>query len=91
MFNTTTAKKIYVPIELNDAETYIGDTNTRGDRFMGSFRQFVRHDGATNEHTKPACLDDVVEVVDEPLAGNEAIRSIKSPTLEDIIAKTQSK
>jgi len=79
--------KMYVPIELN-AETHAIGTNPRGNRFLGSsFHQFVRCTSDTTEETKPTVDDEIVE----PLAGNEAIRSIKSPTLEDIIAKTQSK
>ena len=85
MFNTT--MKMHVPIELN-AETHAIGTNPRGNRFLGSsFHQFVRCTSDTTEETKPTVDDEIVE----PLAGNEAIRSMKSPTLEDIIAKTQSK
>jgi hypothetical protein len=79
--------KMHVPIELN-AETHAIGTNPRGNRFLGSsFHQFVRCTSDTTEETKPTVDDEIVE----PLAGNEAIRSMKSPTLEDIIAKTQSK
>ena len=78
---------MYVPIELK-AETYATNGKSpRGNRFSGSFHQFVRCTSDTTEETKPTVDDEIVE----PLAGNEAIRSIKSPTLEDIIAKTQSK
>ena len=78
---------MHVPIELN-AKTHAIGTNPRGNRFLGSsFHQFVRCTSDTTEETT-STVDDVIV---EPLAGNVAIRSMKSPTLEDIIAKTQSK
>ena len=90
MFNTTTATKIYVPVQ-DRAKLYaFGGTSPRARRFVASVRQLVHHDGGTKLDTTPASL-----VVDEPLklcASNDRGPGFsESPTLEDSIAKTQSK
>ena len=90
MFNTTTATKMHVPVQ-DRAKTYAyGYKSPRAKRFVASIRQLVHHDGATNLGTIPASL--VVDDDVEPLASNDPRPGFSDfPTLEDNIAKTQSK
>jgi hypothetical protein len=90
MFNTINATRTYVPVH-DRAKTYAyGYKSPRAKRFVASIRQLVHHDGATNAGSNPASL-----VVDESLkicaSNNNNPGFSDSPTLEDNIAKTQSK
>ena len=83
MFNTTIATKKYVPVQ-DRAKLYaFGGISPRAKRFVACVRQLVHHDGgkdvALNQHV---CRGLTVSKVD---------RYPESPTLDDIIAKTQSK
>ena len=79
-----------MPIELK-AETYATNGKSpRGNRFLGSFRQFVRHDGGTKLDTKPACLVDE-EALKQCASNEPGPKILESPELADIIEEIQSK
>jgi hypothetical protein len=90
MFNTTTATKMHVPVQ-DRAKLYaFGGTSPRARRFVASVRQLVVQHATTNAGSNLASL-----VVNEPLkicaSNNNNPGFSDSPTLEDNIAKTQSK
>ena len=98
MFSTqaSSSPKKYVPVELRPKEYSFGGDSPRARRFVTSVRQLVHHSGATNLGTIPASL--VVDDVVEPLPGLASNAPgaprpgfSESPTLDDIIEKTQSK
>jgi len=90
MFNTSTATKKYVPVQDRPKFYAYGGISPRAKRFGTSVRQLVHHDGGKDLDTKPACLAAMNRC--KSCASNDRRPGFsESPTLDDIIEKTQSK
>ena len=80
MFNTTTATKMYVPVQDRAKLDAYEATSPRASRFGGSIRQFVYHSGCPSLGSIPASL--VVDV-----SGISKLTD-KSTNLEDICSES---